>query len=157
MQLPRVRLSVEWVDIPLRFSMRHLMIVLAIVALALGLAVIGRRRGQYLRLANYHAQSAQAAVSLQNHLTMLVDRAEEEARTTPWKRVQWVPTDGQPAFSRSLAEHAEHLRARGELTGLASPATTASGDGSIRRQHRDRGRSPPLIRLRRPILSSRNG
>jgi hypothetical protein len=112
MRLPRVRLSVEWVDIPLRFSMRHLMIMVAIVALALGLAVIGRGRGQYLQLANYHAQSAQGAVSLQNHLIATAGRAEEGARATPWKRAYVLPSDGQPANFQSLAETAVHLRTR---------------------------------------------
>ena len=111
MRFPRVRLSVEWVDIPLRFSTRHLMILVAIVGLALGLSVIGRRRGQYLRLANYHTKSAQEAVSLQDHLIAAADRADEGARTTPWVTAQIIRADST-VYSQSLTETAEKLRER---------------------------------------------
>jgi hypothetical protein len=110
MRLTRVRLSLEWVDVPLRLSIRHMMIAVAIAALALGFAVIGRRRNQYLRLARYQAQSACGAVSLRNHLIAVADRAEEEARTNPGRRLDGF--EREAAFSLSLAEHAVHLRAR---------------------------------------------
>ena len=136
MRFPRVRLSVEWVDIPLRFSTRHLMILVAIVALALGLSVIGRRRGQYLRLANYHAKSAQEAVSMQDHLTAAADRNDERARTTPWERAQVIWADGT-AYSQSLAETAEQQRERASYW-----SRVASYHDSIRQKYTEAASKP---------------
>src|SRR5690242_10819375 len=59
MRLPRVRLSVEWVDIPLRFSIWHLLIMVAIAALAIGLGIAAdrwKRRSDYcLYWARFHS------------------------------------------------------------------------------------------------------
>ena len=53
MRLPRVTFSVEWVSVPVRFSVRHIMVVVAV--LAIGLAVIAPyvQRAQRLASACY--------------------------------------------------------------------------------------------------------
>jgi SLBB domain len=53
MRLPRITFSVEWVSVPLRFSVQHMMVVVAVVAI--GLAVIAPyvQRAQRLASACY--------------------------------------------------------------------------------------------------------
>ena len=50
MRLPRITFSVKWVSVPLRFSVRHMMVVVAIVAI--GLAVIAPYLQEARRLAS---------------------------------------------------------------------------------------------------------
>jgi hypothetical protein len=73
MRLPRVRITVEWVTVPIRFSVRRMMTVVAILALVLGIAVLRHRRARYLELEKAHKRSAHAAALMQH---LLVKEAE---------------------------------------------------------------------------------
>jgi protein involved in polysaccharide export with SLBB domain len=50
MRLPRITFSVEWVSVPLRFSVRHMMVAVAVVAI--GLAAVAPYVQRVRRLAS---------------------------------------------------------------------------------------------------------
>jgi hypothetical protein len=83
MRLPRVRFTVEWVDVPLQFSIRQLMVIVAIFAIVLGVAMIRHRRDRYLGLMRAHERSAQAADLMQGLLVEEAQRDEEKAKKAP--------------------------------------------------------------------------
>jgi hypothetical protein len=103
MRLPRVRLTLEWVDVPLQISVRRMMAVVAIFAVMLGLAMLWHRRDRYLKLMRAHERSAQAATLMQD---LLVKRAEfdtEQAKEAPG-RLTYEFAD-EAILSRSMVSY----------------------------------------------------
>ncbi len=100
MRLPRVRITVEWVEVPLQLSVRRMMVVVAVLAVTLGALAIRSRRDRYLALMRNHDRSAQAATAMQDLLAKAAEFDDLHSREAPGRLAYEFSDDA--ILSRSM-------------------------------------------------------
>lgn len=100
MRLPRVRLTVEWVEVPLQLSVRRMMVVVAVLTMTLGALAIRARRDRYLDLMRNHDRSAQAATAMQDLLAKAAELDDRHSRDAPGRLAYEFSDDA--ILSRSM-------------------------------------------------------